>query len=188
MDNNSYINSKLYLARFEQILKEMADKMLSTKPTDNITKYFIECMIPHHQAAIYMCENLLEYTKFQPLINIARDIIKMQTRGIKQMREIYKTTMGYTNNQNEIYSYTQRYLEITKNMIYRMKNSPKDFNINMSFIGEMIPHHEGAIEMCNNLLQYKIDPRLRVVAKDIIREQSQGVRELRQIGNKLRKD
>lgn len=43
----------------------------------------------------------------------------------------------------------------------------------------MIPHHEGAICMCENLLKYCIDPRLEKVAKDIIKEQSQGIKELK---------
>ena len=50
----------------------------------------------------------------------------------------------------------------------------------------MIPHHEGAIEMCHNLLKYCIDSRLRNVAEAIIKEQSEGVRQLEEIGQKLR--
>ena len=62
-----------------------------------------------------------------------------------------------------------------------MKNSPRCKNINLNFVNEMIPHHEGAIEMCNNLLQYYIDPRLRYVANNIINEQSRGVRQLMEV-------
>ena len=66
-----------------------------------------------------------------------------------------------------------------------MKNSPRCVNINLDFVGEMIPHHEGAIQMCNNLLQYRIDPRLADVARTIIEEQSRGVKELEQIRRML---
>ena len=54
-------------------------------------------------------------------------------------------------------------------------------DINLDFVSEMIPHHQGAIQMCNNLLKYKIDPRLSVIAKNIIQEQSEGVKELQDI-------
>ena len=176
---------KMYLAKFDQILSQMSNKMLSARPFNNITKYFIECMIPHHQAAIYMCENLLKYTKYNPLIEIANNIIRMQTKGIKQMREIYRTTSGYINTQSDINRYTDKYLSITKNMIEKMKNSKRCANINLDFTYEMIPHHEGAIAMCNNLLQYNIDPRLESVAKTIIQEQTQGVKELTIISRDL---
>lgn len=181
MECDKRIETKKYLCRFDQILCQMANKMLSAKVIDNITIYFIECMIPHHQAAIYMCENLLEYTDYEPLQEIARGIIKTQTRGIEQMKEIAKTTSGFCNSRRDVQCYMKRYLAITKNMICRMKNSPRCININLNFVNEMIPHHEGAIAMCENLLQYCIDPRLKDVAETIIREQSEGVRQLKEV-------
>ena len=142
-------------------------------------------MIPHHQAAIYMCENLLQYTNYRPLQDIAHNIIKMQTTGIEQMKEIASTTSGFYNTRREINWYYRRYFQITKNMIEKMKNAPKCENINLDFVNEMIPHHEGAVEMCKNLLQYRIDPRLVTVAKSIIKEQSEGIKELEEIRNNL---
>lgn len=159
--------------------------MLSACITNNITIDFIECMIPHHQAAIYMCENLLEFTDYKPLEEIARDIIKMQTKGIEQMKEIARTTSGFTNSKQDINCYLNRYFEITRKMICRMKNNPRGININLNFVNEMIPHHEGAVKMCKNLLQYNIDPRLRNVAENIIKEQSEGIRELEEIRRNL---
>ncbi len=177
--------TRKYLFEFDKILCQMANEMLSQNIINNITIDFIECMIPHHQAAIYMCQNLLEYTRYPALQEIANGIIRMQTRGIEQMREIKNTTLGFTNSQRDVQCYMERYLSITKNMISRMKNSPRCININLNFVNEMIPHHEGAIEMCNNLLKYCIDPRLKSVAETIIREKSEGVRELKQIQKNL---
>lgn len=185
MECNKRLEVRKYLYRFDQILCQMANKMLSAKIIDNITINFIECMIPHHQAAIYMCENLLEYTDYEPLQEIARGIIKMQTRGIEQMTKIAKTTSGFCNSKSDVNSYMTKYLAITKNMICRMKNSPRCININLNFVNEMIPHHEGAVAMCENLLQYCIDPRLKDVAETIIREQSEGVRQLKEIRENL---
>ncbi len=177
--------SRMYLNKFFDILNQMEDKMLSAKPENSITIYFIECMIPHHQAAIYMCENLLNYTHYEPLQNIAKNIIRMQTEGIEQMKEIQRTTYGFMNSKEDVNNYESKYLEITKNMIYKMRNSYKFNNINLDFVSEMIPHHEGAISMCENLLKYRIDPRLVMVANSIIKEQSQGVNELKEIYNML---
>ena len=178
-------NYKEYLYRFNQILSQMSYKMLNTSITNNITINFITTMIPHHQAAIYMCENLLDYTNYQPLQEIAKNIINMQTKGIEQMREIAMTTYGYSNNRRDVRFYEKNYFCITKQMICKMKNSLRSENINLNFVSEMIPHHEGAVQMCENLLKFSIDPRLANVAKNIIYEQSEGIRQLKEIEKML---
>lgn len=180
-----WINAEKYLYRFDQILNEMTNKMLIKPTTDDITIYFIRCMVPHHQAAIDMCENLLRYTTYSPLIQVATNIIKVQQKGIKDMLEIARTTSGNKNSRYELENYTRIYKEIAKNMILGMKNSPRTMKINLDFTGEMIPHHKGAIAMCNNLLQYRIDPRLRIVAQNIIKEQTRGVEQLEAIRKNL---
>lgn len=186
MNDNTKEDAKAYLYRFDQILSQMANKMLSARIMNNITIDFIDCMIPHHQAAIYMCENLLKYTKYQPLEEIAKNIIETQTKGINQMREIMKTTMGYQNNYLEVNNYMIKYLEITRIMIYEMETAPRYVNIDLNFVNEMIPHHEGAIKMCNNLIRYCIDPRLKDIAISIIKEQSLGVEQLKEIKDQLK--
>ena len=172
---------KKYLERYNQILNNMANQMLSVNLINNITINFIRGMIPHHQAAIYMCQNLLEFTTSESLQRMANNIIQTQAQGIEQMRNIAGTTPYFVNNPNDVRCYNERYFEITNKMICRMRNSPRCRNINFNFTGEMIPHHEGAIQMCENVLQYQIDDRLRSVAQSIIIEQTRGVQELMQI-------
>lgn len=176
-----------YLTKFDEILSEMSNKMLFPKISNNITIDFIECMVPHHQAAIYMCENLLRFTTYETLIKISNNIIKTQEKEIEQMREISQTTYGFINPQISINNYLEKYFDITKNMINKMKNSLRTWNINFNFIAEMMPHHEGAIKMCENLLQYYIDPRLRFVAESIIKEQTNGMKELENLQRELKR-
>lgn len=185
MQNVQIVRAKKYLNQFDQILNQMAEKMLSQHVTNSITINFIECMVPHHQAAIDMSQNLLEYTTYQPLQNIAKNVIEMQTNGIKQMEEIARTTYKFPNTTQDVNHYMEKYLEITENMIERMQNAPRCININLNFINEMIPHHEGAIAMCKNLLQYRIDPRLKLVADSIIKEQGKGVEQLKEVRKTL---
>lgn len=93
--------------------------------------------------------------------------------------------MNYENSNIDVQEYLKRFDKITNQMCYKMRTSPRCSNISLNFINEMIPHHEGAIQMCNNLLKYNIDPKLERVAKNIINEQSRGVEELKSIRNSL---
>ena len=77
-----YLNDvKNYLNEFDNIFYEMGNKMFSERLTSDITKDYILCMIPHHKAAIYMCDNLLRYTNFYPLIELANNIKTFQKRN-----------------------------------------------------------------------------------------------------------
>lgn len=185
MQNMQIVRANRYLYRYDEIVKLMAEKMLSQNMTNSVTIHFIECMIPHHQAAIEMSENLLQYTRYQPLQEIAQNIIKMQTEGIKQLEEICKTTYSFPNTPQVVNNYRQKYLEIAKNMIEKMKNASRCVNINLNFINEMIPHHEGAIAMCENLLPYRIDPRLKLMVDSMIKEQSEGVKQLKEMQKRI---
>ena len=87
--------------------------------------------------------------------------------------------------------YAQRYLrrfdDILQSMTTKMKKSERTPNITLDFISEMIPHHEGAIEMSKNLLQYNnIDPKLRKLAENIICSQSEEIKLMEEI-RKLQK-
>lgn len=181
MDNQKVLRARSYLSRYDKILQEMENKMKSFEPENNITKYFIECMIPHHQSAIYMSKSLLEYTTYEELQKMARRMIEVQTEEIEELCEIYRTTIGYINTKEDTQKYNNKYLLITTNMINKMKMSCRTININLNFATEMIPHHEGAIEMCNNLLKYCIDPRLKRIAQKMIKEQNEQIQRLKQI-------
>ena len=114
-------------------------------------------------------------------MKIAKNIMRTQTEGIRQMIGIYETTPNIFNAYEDVERYRKRYIEITKRMIEKMKNSSQGQNIDFDFISEMIPHHEGAIQLCQNVLQYHIDPRLEKVARTIIRQQTKGIEELKQV-------
>lgn len=181
MQNRQVMRARKYLCRFDEILNQMAEKMLSKQMNNSITIHFIEDMIVHHQAGIDMAENLLNYSTYQPLQEIAKNIIKMQTEEIEDMKEIAKTSYGFQNMPQEVNYYLEKYFEITKEMIERMKNAPRSMYINLNFTYEMILHHEGAIAMCENLLDYRIEPRLKKMAEYMIQEQTQEIQKIRKI-------
>ncbi len=170
-----------YLNRFYEILEEMIIGMTSAKLVDSISHNFIVQMIPHHMAAIEMSKNLLQYTSFTPLENIALNIIKSQTKSIEDMKNALDKCTDLKNSKTDLCSYQRNFIGIIDTMFKQMRNACVSNNINRNFILEMVPHHEGAIRMSRNLLNYDICPELVPIAKAIIKSQSRGVIEMKQL-------
>lgn len=176
------IVSRCYLKDFDCILQRMSEKMLSCSKSANITNLFINQMIPHHEAAIQMCENLLRYTTNVTLQNQALHIIKTQKLGIESMKEIENSSECLLSKPCDLEKYMETYKKIVKDMICKMGSSLRVNNININFISQMIPHHQGAILMSRNILRFSIDCRLEKIVKNIIEEQTKGIQILRRIG------
>lgn len=170
-----------YLICFCEILDEMIFQMTEAELTDSISHNFIMQMIPHHMAAINMSHNLLRYTTNIPLQNIALDIISEQTKSIRNMQNILDCCSTFCNSHRGICLYQNRFNQISQTMFSEMRNACFTNDVNVNFIREMIPHHEGAIRMSENTLRFEICPELKPVLNAIIVSQKKGVKEMERL-------
>ncbi|MBC8546726.1 DUF305 domain-containing protein [Clostridiaceae bacterium NSJ-31] len=170
--------AKNYLCRFYEILDEMIAEMTTAELTDSISHNFIVQMIPHHRAAIEMSRNLLQYTTFIPLQNIATNIITSQTKSIENMEAALDRCSELKNTEQELRLYERRFRQITQTMFTDMGTAPVSNQINADFMREMIPHHKGAIQMSKNALSFPICPELKPILQAIIISQQEGVQQM----------
>src|SRR3990170_332481 len=66
----------------------------------NVTRHFIEEMIPHHQDAVLMADLGLKKAEHKELKQLATDIKTAQTKEIRQMRSWYKSWYGVEVPEN----------------------------------------------------------------------------------------
>lgn len=178
-------DARNYLRRFYEILDVMIKGMTGAALTDSISHNFIVQMIPHHRAAIEMSENLLRYSDLAPLRRIAENIIREQTQSIADMERALPRCGMKLNLRSDLSRYEKRFGEITRVMFSEMRNACSDNNISADFMREMIPHHQGAIRMSKNALEYPICPQLDPILKAIITSQERGVREMESLLRKI---
>lgn len=69
--------------------------MMKGKTGDDLDKAFLEGMIPHHQGAIDMANEVLANAKHEEIKQMARDIITAQQREIDMMQQ-WQKDWGYT--------------------------------------------------------------------------------------------
>lgn len=174
-------NTETYLREYREILQDMIQGISQAELTDSISHNFIVQMIPHHEAAIRMSENLLSYTINLPLQEIAQNIVAEQTKGIRDMEEILETCGTVQNTAGERDSYQSRMDRIFRRMFRAMEQACADNQIDRDFIREMIPHHEGAVRMSETALEYGICPELAPVLEQIITTQKRGICQMRRL-------
>lgn len=173
--------SATYLEKFHCIVKTMICEMTSAQLKDSISYNFIVQMIPHHEAAIKMSENILAYTKNRQIEKIAQNIITTQKKSIEDMKEIQNSCRCCRNYHGDLYQYQNDLQPIFDTMFSDMQNAYSDAYVNCNFLREMIPHHEGAVRMSKLTLTNRICPQLKPILHAIIEEQEQGICEMQNL-------
>ena len=173
--------TKDYLERFHYILDEMIEGMTEVDLTNSISHNFIVQMIPHHQAAIEMSRNILKYTTFMPVQDIATQIIAEQTKSIENMLDVESACSELVNSQQDVSLYQNCVNQIIQTMFNEMSGAYTDNQINANFMREMIPHHKSAIRMSRNVLRYDISPELNPILCAIIESQEKGVLQMERL-------
>lgn len=174
-------DEEVYLAEFRRILDAMICEMTSARLLDSISFNFISQMIPHHRAAIRMSENILAYTEDCQIIKIAQNIISTQEKSIQNMRSIQNMCRRCRNCRRELCEYQMELQPIFETMFEKMADACSTRYVNCNFLREMIPHHEGAVQMSKLTLHKRICPQLVPILEAIIKEQEQGIRQMEEL-------
>ncbi len=169
-----------YLDAYDRILSEMERQMTSAPRTGSISRDFITQMIPHHRAAVEMCENVLRYTAGGPVSDLARTIIRQQTQGIAEMKAILCSCGAICNRPQEVCRYRRRNACVLNTMFSAMAHA-SGVGVEQNFLREMIPHHEGAVQMSENALCFRICQPLRPILQNIITTQEQEISEMQHL-------
>lgn len=178
-------NAKDYLCRFYCIFDEMMQKMTSAELNDSISHNFIVQMVPHHQAAIDMSNNILRYTTNVTLQCIAQNIVKEQTEGIEKMNGMLACCTDCKNSCRDLCLYQHSIDAITQKMFAQMKASRTSNRLDCVFISEMIPHHRGAVEMSKTALQFCACKELRPILQNIYTSQRKGIMQMAHLASCL---
>lgn len=182
--NNQYKfsnDTREYLSCFYSILDEMINNMENAVLSDSISHNFIVQMIPHHQAAIEMSCNILQYTKSTPLRNIATNIIEMQTNSIDNMQRAIEHCSTFTDTCRDLSLYQRQFEIIAHIMFEEMDTAMINNNADADFMRQMIPHHQGAIRMSENALHFDICPELKPILHSIILSQTRGIHQMQRL-------
>ena len=171
--------SKRYLCCYYQILDEMIQGITTAKLTRSLSHNFIVQMIPHHQAAVRMCRNLLQYSDDGAVRRLAQRITDQQTQGLQAMEGLLPDCGQPANPQMDLRLCHRRTELILRELFSQMGSAPEGNRLDLVFLRQMIPHHLGAARMAQNTLRYQVATGLAPVMRSTIDTHCKEVRQMR---------
>ncbi|MDE6954641.1 MAG: DUF305 domain-containing protein [Oscillospiraceae bacterium] len=171
--------SKRYLCCYYQILDEMIQGITTAKLTRSLSHNFIVQMIPHHQAAVRMCRNLLQYSDDGAVRRLAQRITDQQTQGLQAMEGLLPDCGQPANPQMDLRLCHRRTELILRELFSQMGSAPEGNRLDLVFLRQMIPHHLGAARMAQNTLRYQVATGLAPVLRSTIDTHCKEVRQMR---------
>ena len=153
---------------------------------------YINHMITHHEVAVYMSEHHLHNTKNPIILDILRNVIRLQKFEINLMKDSkiinntndefndemsnknIKMDNSYRNTQGEFTKPNTLYLSNTfcDPSFFNMSHNKNLHNItDAMYIQHMIPHHQVAVDMSKKILQITNNDFIIELAYKIIHNQ-----------------
>jgi uncharacterized protein (DUF305 family) len=137
---------------------------------------FIDSMVPHHQGALVMAQEVIQKSKRPELVKFAKNIITEQKKEIAQMQQwrkqwypkVSSTPMMWHAAMNHEMAMTA---EHKQSMMMSMSLGKADKEFDKRFLDAMIPHHQGAVTMAQDSLQKSQRPELQKLSQNIIKSQ-----------------
>ena len=155
-------------------------------PADaNYDLRFIDSMIPHHQGALVMAQEVLQKSKRPELIKLAKGMLAEQNKEIAQMQQWRKqwypkvsaTPIMWHAAMNHEMAMTTAHKE---SMMMSMSLGKADAGFERRFLDAMIPHHQGAVTMGQDLLKKSKRPEMQKLAQNIIKSQQAEIAQMTQ--------
>lgn len=125
---------------------------------------FIDGMIGHHYAAIYLLTQVQEHSKRPELQQLADVVIDIDTKGIAHLYTLKKT---WYNDTRKITQYPKVHLG----------NADEKFDLR--FLNAMIAHHEEAITVSKDALTKSSRTQTLQTATDVIQLLSTNLKQLK---------
>lgn len=139
---------------------------------------FVVDMIPHHEGAVTMAVLAQDRAEHPELKALADDIIAAQEKEISEMQALRVDLPEAGTDDSDSMSMGEDHVGHTglDAEAMGMDMDPSTLknadSFDLAFIDMMIPHHEGAVEMAQKLLEDGENPQLQTMARAVIASQT----------------
>jgi len=152
---------------------------------DRVDLRFIDAMVLHHEGAVLMAEEALEKTNRSEIRVLAEAIIEAQAVEIAQMRA-WRTAWYPDAGAEPVMFHAEMNHEMAMSedmrsaMMMAGDLGAADDTFDLRFLNAMIPHHEGALVMAQEILEKSDRPEVRELAEAILETQEVEINQMQE--------
>jgi uncharacterized protein (DUF305 family) len=128
------------------------------RPDANLDKRYIDGMIAHHLAAIYLAKQAQDISTRNEIKELSRAIIAADEKGIRQL---YVWKKEWYNNTKEITKYQ------------KVNLGTSDEKFDLRFLNALIIHHDDAITIARDVQQKSTRNEILTLASEVIQSLSE---------------
>jgi uncharacterized protein (DUF305 family) len=146
---------------------------------------FIDAMVPHHEGALVMAQDMAQKTQRPELQKLAKTIVSAQTAEIAQMKQW--RTAWYPKAANTPMAWSPEMKHMMTMQPEQISAMKMDVNLGKAdagydgrFLKAMVPHHEAAVVMAKDLAQKTKRPELQKLAQNILTSQQAEIAQMQQ--------
>lgn len=180
-DEQTHVDMKHGETKTENVMMEAMDKsmmdMHKAKITGNADYDFALMMIPHHEGAVAMAEDVVKSGKSAELIAFSKNVIIAQQREITVLKD-FLTTASQTPLK-EAEAFKKALSASMTPMMDGMAKVKLTNDIDQDFVALMIPHHQSAVDMAKAYLPYASNEKIKLLAQQIIQAQEEEIKWLK---------
>jgi uncharacterized protein (DUF305 family) len=138
---------------------------------------FIDAMIPHHEGALVMAQDLAQKTKRPELQKLAQEIAQMKQWRQDWYPKAPNTPMAWHPSMKHMMAMSPEQISAMK---MDMDLGKADAEYDLRFLQAMVPHHQAAVVMAQDLAQKTKRPELQKLAKAIMASQQAEIDQMQQ--------
>jgi uncharacterized protein (DUF305 family) len=154
------------------------DKPAVARDDATVERSFLQAMVPHHESGIEMAEIALDHSEAPEITKLSQAIRETQGVEIEQMQRIHQRLFDASLEPDEGahaalgLSMHEAGMGHDEAMMKELASS-KPFE--RAFVDMMVPHHQGAVEMSEVLLERTDDAELKKLGQAIIDAQKREI-------------
>ncbi|VXD15756.1 conserved exported hypothetical protein [Planktothrix serta PCC 8927] len=179
------VSSETILTQNNGMMSENHQMIMDLGPADiEYDLRFIDAMIPHHQGAIAMAQQVLQKSTHPELKKLAEEIIKAQEKEIAQMQQWRKTWYPEAKDAIAYHAAMGHSMPMSSqqmdSMMMMADLGPDDSSFDQRFMTAMIPHHQGALVMAKDAQLKSKRPEMQQLAQAILTSQEAEIQLMQQ--------